>query len=412
MAADGVLLVMGSGHQQYREYLLASAAEVAPVWLFDPQPPTWQQPYIQGSTVFDVFDPVEAVLRAKELAATTRILGVYCYHEGVISAAASVAAALELPGPTPAAVGNVRDKNATRELLTAAGFVQPRRALVRDLAEATAEAERIGFPLVAKPRGLGASQGVIKVGSAAELAAAVEISRSAVQAGMDNSGGVLLEEYLTGPEISIDAAVFEGEYLPYLVARKELGPEPFFEEQGHRIDAEDPFLRDAELLAMVAEAHRVLGWTHGMTHTEVKLTPRGPAIIEVNGRLGGDLIPYVGSLANGLDSGRISADVSLGVRPDLTPSRTGHTAIRFRYPPVDARVGTVRLPAADSVPGLVESVTLVGPGDELRLPPHGYVNRYGYLVARGESAEDCRKTLEQAVAATEFTFERLASPAA
>jgi biotin carboxylase len=402
---DGVILVLGSGHQQFREYLLAAAARRGAVWLFDPAEPTWQKPHITGATVLDVFDPEAAVAAARELVRDTPVRGVYCYHEAAIQAAARVAEELGVPGPAPAAVTAVRDKSVTRDLLTRAGIPQPAVALVATAAEADEAARRIGFPMVAKPRSLGASQGVVKVSAPDELAGALETARSATQAGMANHAEVLVEEYLAGPEVSIDAVVFEGDYLPYLVARKEIGGEPFFEETGHFVTAGDPLLADAELRAMLADAHRVLGWTHGITHTEVKLTAGGPVIVEVNGRLGGDLIPYLGLIAAGVDSGEVQADVSLGVRPGLDRSADATAAIRFLCPPESCTVRRVEIPAADPGAGLYETAALAGPGERLLMPPEGYVARYGYLVARAGSPEECRTILDRAEARVGFEYE-------
>jgi biotin carboxylase len=403
--ADSVLLVMGSGHQHFREYLLASAARTGPLWLFDPDEPTWQAPYVAGTTVLDVFDPECAVRAARQLAATTAVRGVYCYHEGVIVAAAHVCEALGLPGPSPQAVTAVRDKSVTRDRLTRAGLRQPRYAVVRDPEEAAQAAAVVGYPLVAKPRSLGASQGVVKVDYREQLAEALEISRSATQTGMTNHPEVLLEEYLTGPEISIDAAVHQGEYLPYLVAHKELGGEPYFEEAGHTVLGEEPLLADPALLEVLAQAHRAVGWTDGMTHTEVKLTPDGPVIVEINGRLGGDLIPHIGELANGIDSGAVAVAVSLGRRPDITPTAKHTVAIRFLCPPGSCTVTEVALPEPSPGSGLVESVALAGPGTRLLMPPEGYVARYGLLVARADSAEECRAVLDRAEAAAVFSWQ-------
>src|SRR5207248_3474465 len=113
-------------------------------------------------------------------------------------------------------------------------------------------------------------------------------------------GGAIIEGFADGPEISIDGAVFKGEYLPMFVARKSTGLPPFFEETGHIVDAADPLLRDEQLLAVLAKGHQALGIENGITHTEVRLTSRGPVIIEVNGRLGGDLIPFLGKVATGI----------------------------------------------------------------------------------------------------------------
>ncbi|MFG3340814.1 ATP-grasp domain-containing protein [Glycomyces sp. NPDC048151] len=396
-----LLLIMGTGHELFREYLLASAAEDGPpLWALDPAEPTWQAKYLAGHTVCDVFDPAAALAAVREVAAEHRVLGVFCWHEAAIQAASEAAAELGLPGPDPAAVRAVRDKSATRDALTEAGIPQPRFRVLRPGEDGTGAAAEIGFPLVVKPIALGASQGVIKVDKPGDLDTAVAAACRTQQAGMRNDGTLLLEQYLTGPEISVDAAVIDGEYLPYALARKQIGPEPYFEEMGHTVDPHDPLLDDPELTAMLAAAHDAVGWRHGSTHTEVKLTPEGPVLIEINGRLGGDLIPYLGQLANGIDSGRVGTRLALGERPDLAHGQDRHAAIRFLVPPVSATVDKIALPP--SRPGELETITLGRPGDELLMPPDGYIARYGCLIAMGANANECQAVLDRAEADTVF----------
>jgi len=400
-----VMLVLATGHQKFREYLLGGTSRYGvPLWVFDPEPPTWQRQYAAGVDVLDVFDPPTAVKAAQLLSRQRTVRGVYSYHEAAILAAACVAESLRLPGPTPEAVATVRDKYLTRDRLSAAGLRQPRYAVVHLGEDPAPAANKIGFPLVVKPRGLGASQGVVKAAEPDELATALATARAATQAGMTNDGSVLLEEYLTGPEISLDAAIFDGEYLPYILARKLVGDEPYFEEVGHTIDPRDPLLKDRDLIGMVAAAHEAVGWRHGSTHTEVKLTPTGPVLVEINGRLGGDLIPYIGQIATGVDSGVVAADVALGRRPDVTPTQQVHTAIRFLRPPVTAVIEQVELPRPGSVPGLVDAFQIAGPGDRLALPPEGYTPRYGCLITRGESTRECQATLDRAAAAARLEY--------
>jgi biotin carboxylase len=170
--------------------------------------------------------------------------------------------------------------------------VQPRFALVHDVTVARATAGAFGYPVVLKPRGMGASIGVVRVNGPDELDEAFRISEAAGHGGAPAyEGGVLVEEFLTGPEISVDGALRDGGYTPFCLAHKRIGPAPFMEEIGHLVDPADPLLTDPGLLEVLATAHRVLGVRDGITHTELKLTPRGPAIVEVNARLGGDLIP-------------------------------------------------------------------------------------------------------------------------
>jgi hypothetical protein len=246
-----VLLVLASGHQRFREYLLASAhAAGVPMWIFDPEAPTWQDRYAVGVEVLDVFDPATAVRAATALSRRRTVTGCLLLPRGRHRlAAAHVAEALGLPGPGTGAVAAVRDKHLTRQRLRAAGLRQPRFAVVRPDEDATA-GPRGRLPAGGQAPRPGRQPGRREGGPGpATSRRPWTAARTTVQAGMENDGSVLLEEYLSGPEISLDAAVFDGEYLPYVLARKRVGAEPYFEEIGHTVDARDPLLDDRELHA-------------------------------------------------------------------------------------------------------------------------------------------------------------------
>lgn len=350
---DGVVILVGSGQRAYREYLLAGAARRRPIWILDAADPTWQQEYVRGSTTVELLDrerlvpDTEGLIKAAEaVAAEHRVVGVFSYDETLVVTTALIAERLGLPGLTSQGADNCRNKHNTRQLLTAAGLPQPHFAYVTDADTALATADSFGYPVVLKPRGMGASIGVIRVDDAAGIRAAFEVADTASRGGnSDYEGGVLVEECVMGPEISIDGVVFDGEWTPLFLAHKEVGLAPYFEETGHVVSATDPLLADEELLRVLRSAHRELGIGYGITHTEVKLTTRGPVIIEVNARLGGDLIPYLGSLATGVEPGELAADVAAGVRPrgtrpspapwgsaSCTRRRTAPSA-RSTYPP-------------------------------------------------------------------------------
>jgi biotin carboxylase len=299
----------------------------------------------------------------------------------------------------PRTVENCRDKASTRRVLTEAGIPQPRSVAVAALEQARAEAAHTGFPVVFKPRGLGASQGVVLVRDSGEVEAAYEVASSASYPGVPSfENGVLVEEYMDGPEISVDGAVVDGRYAPMFLAHKELGPPPYFEETGHIVDPQDPLLADRDVIGMLAAAHTALGVERGMTHSELRLTDKGPRLIEINARLGGDLIPYLGMLATGVDPGRVAARVALGQEALLSPTRNDTVGIRFLSPDGDSRLRAITLPAACEVEGLLSAQTVADPGTVLRLPPRGYVARHSYVICRGNGLEECRERLARAAA--------------
>lgn len=417
---DGVVLLIGSGMQPYREYLLQGLARQSALWLIGEEPVTWQAPYIVGysavgalDTGRPVFDQHGFVEAARAVAAERKVAGVVTYDELLVTSAARVAESIGVRGLTVAGAENCRDKARTRAALTAAGLPQPRYALVHDLASASTAAEEIGYPVVAKPRGMGASVGVVRAEWAEDLAGAFAITERARRLGPPvYEDGVLIEELVDGPEISVDGAVSGGEYRPFCLARKQLGAPPCFEEVGHVVDAADPLLSDPELRAVLEDAHHALGVLDGITHTEVRLTSRGPVIIEVNARLGGDLIPYLGKLATGVDPGQVAAQAATGEAPSVEPAASRCAAVRFLYPPEDCRVVSVTLPDPSLVPGLLDAHVIAQPGDIVRLPPNAHLGRYAYFVAVADTPDACKAALDEATALTGMEYEPLGREAA
>lgn len=413
-STPGALLVIGSGLKLYREYLVRSVARRARenglrLVLINNLKPTWQHEYFDDITVVNVFDHALLAETARELATRYTVAGVLCWDEPLVMPAAELADEFGVPGLSIPGVHGCRDKHSCRVRLTAAGLPQPGFHLAVDLHDARAAVTRIGFPVVVKPRALGASMGVSLARDAGEFDAAYRVAHEASLVGDEPyRGGAIIEGFADGPEISIDAAVHKGEYLPMFIARKSTGMPPFFEETGHLVDSADPLLHDEELLRVLSEAHRVLGIENGITHTEVRLTARGPVIIEVNGRLGGDLIPFLGKTATGIDPGSVLFDVATGQRPDVAPTRSGVAGIRFGYPDHDCVVHSVEVPR--DAPGLVMASPMVEPGTTLRLPPGGYIARHSFVVAEADDTETCRQRLEHAATLVEVDAVEIEPP--
>ncbi|TDD69349.1 ATP-grasp domain-containing protein [Actinomadura rubrisoli] len=413
-ASKSVLLVIGSGLKLYREYLIRSASARAraaglELVLINNLRPTWQHEYFDDIRVVNVFDHDKLRAAAREVARTRTIAGVVCYDEPLVMPAAELAAEFGVPGLSIPGVHGCRDKRSTRSRLTAAGVLQPAFEMTDSLDQARSAARRIGYPVVVKPRALGASMGVVLAADEAALDDAYRVAHEASLIGDEEfRGGAIVEEYADGPEISVDAAVHKGEYLPMFLARKRTGQYPYFEETGHVVDADDPLLRDQELLTTLAHAHRVLEIEDGITHTEVRLTERGPLIIEINGRLGGDLIPFVGKIATGIDPGLVLVDAATGNRPDVAATRSGVAGIRFGYPAHDCVVHEVRVPA--EAPGLVTASRMVDPGTTLRLPPGGYIARHSFVVVEADDPATCDARLDAALARVEIDAEEIEPP--
>ncbi len=405
---DGYLVVVSSLGPSSRLPFFETVSTRYRIWLLiggagRSDEPSWELPFIAGHTTVDTLDADAVLAAVKQLSETAGILGMVCYDEARIEATAKAATALGLPTSPPDAVARCRDKHLTRQALAAAEVPQAESVSVRSLDEALAAARRIGYPVVLKPRNLAASFGVTRADSDADVSAAYTAARTTTlpEAPERYEDGVLVEEYLDGEEISVDSICFGGRVEPASVAHKRTGFAPNFEETGHRVNGADPLLSDETLRDVVIRAHRAVGIHTGVTHVELKLTSRGPRIIEINARLGGDLIPYLGKLAGGPDLELAAADIACGAVPDLSRRAPKTAAIRFYYPEADVRVAEVRFQES-LLPANVERATpLADPGQEVRLPPRGsaWESRLAQVVVVDDNEAAALAALDEAAKA-------------
>ncbi|WP_436536173.1 ATP-grasp domain-containing protein [Actinoplanes sp. HUAS TT8] len=404
------LLIVTPGKRNFREYLLRSVATQYRVHLLHHAEPSWERQYLDDWTVVDDLtdEPAVEALMAK-VAEADPFDGVLCWDESWIMLAARLARTFGLPGGDVEAINRCRDKHLTREALSAEGVPQPRSAAVTRVDEAVRVAAEFGYPVVVKPRALAGSLGVVKVASEAETRASFAFARasqSLIPEMPQQDASTLIEEYIDGPEISIDAAVVNGEVHVLCIARKQVGFEPHFEETGHVVDGHDPLLTDPVVIGVLRDTHAALGFRHGITHTELRLDRRGPQVIEVNARIGGDLIPYLGLRSGGPDVGLVAAAVACGRAPLPGPSGERRVAaIRYFYPPHDATVidevtfDGARLPAA-----IDRAEALAAHGDVKSPPPNGLmVGRVALAVAVAGSHQECAAALDRAGAALTVT---------
>ncbi|MFJ6215506.1 ATP-grasp domain-containing protein [Streptomyces sp. NPDC092296] len=392
------VVIVGTGGRAYREYALADAAAHCRVSTVNDTPAGWELPYLVEHRVTDTQD-VDALTRAvaEVLDGDSGPAGLLTWSEVLLERTAETAARLGLPHLTPEAVRNCRDKLRTRRLLEQAGLPSARYAVAHGLDEAREAAARIGYPVVVKPRALAGSSGVVLAGTPSELAEVHRHAREAAFTGLDPLDGLLIEEYLDGPEISLDSVVVAGEVHCVNLARKRLGYPPFFEEIGHLVS---PWRQEAwadELIDTVTRVHAALGVTAGVTHAELRLTRHGPRLVELNGRLGGDYIPLLGRLATGIDLTTAAVDASLGVLPALRPTRERCAEVRFLYPERDGTVRRLDVSGAREVPGVERVVALAEAGQQLLLPPRGVVPRLAAVIATGGDAAACDSALDEAM---------------
>nr|AGS49875.1 cysteine synthase [uncultured bacterium esnapd18] len=328
------------------------------------------------------------------------LAGVTTTSEFYVAAVAELTRWLGLPGNPVDAVTTCRDKSLLRGRLADAGVRQPRFAAVRSPEDAVTAAAVVGLPCVVKPADDSGSNNVLLCATAEEVrdhAAAVLAVTENVR-GQTMSGVVLVEQYLDGPEYSVEAFSQDGEIRWVGVTAKTSGRPPYFVEDRHLFPAPIPKAQRDVVVETVAAALAATGIRNGATHTEVRVTAAGPAVVEINPRPAGGMIPEAIRLATGLDVLRLQLDAAVGRALDVTAEDWGTAGIQF----ITAdRAGVLTsidgLPEALAVPGVDRVVVTARPGQRVRLPRNAY-DRLGYVIARTGSATETVAVLDAALA--------------
>lgn len=185
---------------------------------------------------------------------------------------------------------------------------------------------------ILKPSRNSGSRGIAKVSRDMDKADFVKAYDIALNESRDKS--VLLEQFIEGPEFSIEIIVWNGKVNVLTVTDKKTTGAPHFVELGHNqpscFSAEEVEILKAAAVAGV----KALGVNNCACHAEAKLMDGKAYLMEIGARLGGDFISTeLTHLSTGIDMVAAAINVALGVEPDLNPKEESKgVCIRYFCP--------------------------------------------------------------------------------
>ena len=336
----------------------------------------------------DCDDVVGSAESMADLAARTPVDAIVATDDAGVELAAAAAQRIGLPHSPPDAVAATVDKILLRRHLDATEINQPGYAVVGPGDDARATMETMGGPVVVKPATLSASRGVIRVDDPRDVESVVDRVRTIQRDhGVDRDRPLLIERFVPGTEIAVEASVWDGRFQVLAVFDK---PEPldgpYFEETIYVTPSREPHVEEAvELVRRTTEA---LGLTHGPIHAEVRIHDGRPVLIEIAARSIGGLCGRAlrfGLMGSSLETLILAQALGIDASPHRQPGAAGVLMVPIpNRGLLEGFEGVEETLAIEGITGF-EPATHIG--DQVAPPPED--GRYlGFVFARAKAPED------------------------
>jgi len=329
------------------------------------------------------------------------IAGVVYWKDREIELAHRLTNKLGLVGNSLDSVLCVRNKVQTRKMIDEVGDFNPKYAVIEKENDIINASKTIKTPCLLKPAGNSGSRGIVKVTNQAELDTAYRLYTERNDPAAGEMYGYyreqfLMEEELQGTEHSIAGLVANGKVYITAITDKKFDRKLLMQYMGivPSLLPHETQQKLAEMANQVITATKML-W--GGFHLDVMLTTEGAKIMEVGGRLGGELInSYLIPLAySGFSPYDAFINISQGKIPSIEPMGyvqrpSMQAAALIIIPPSTGLINKVNgLYAVSKHPAVRLVHQRLGPGCRTYLPQERFKQfEIAYLVFQCPLEED------------------------
>lgn len=353
----------------------------------------------------DLNQPEQALQIILDSALQTPFAGILGSDDVTIEIAARAAEILKLPHNPASATQFTHRKDLARSYLKDAGVNIPwhqKIAIDTDI-----QSLELPYPAVIKPLNLSASRGVIRANSNEEFKAALKKIIPVIQDTYDEEAKkfVLVEQYIDGVEIALEALLHENELTTLAVFDK---PDPltgpYFEETYYITPSR---LHKNILEAcqqQVLEACRSLGLRTGPVHAELRIDKQNkPWILEVAARtIGGDCSRSLKPSAEySLEELVISYAIGEPIKPEPQQHSSGVLMIPVPKAGILKRVEGIM--EAQKVPFITSLTIDIPVGQEVQSLPEAS-SYLGFIFAEADTPEQVENALRSAHKKLEFVI--------
>jgi biotin carboxylase len=329
---------------------------------------------------------------ALELKRKGRLDGVFTAGTDFSASVAWVAEQAGLPGLAFETAMRATDKSLMRAAFAQAGVPSPRYVAVETSSLGSRAVDELPLPVVVKPVDNMGARGTRRIDDRAELKTAIEEALS-----LSRSGKAIVEEYVEGPEFSIDAIVEAGRIALCGIADRDIRFPPFFIEMGHTMPTDSAGETVAALRSAFEAGVRAIGIDNGAAKGDVKMSARGPVIGEIAARLsGGYMSGWTYPYASGVLPTAAALNLAVGLPAGELAPRWNLVSAERAFISIPGRVERVHgFEASCILPYVRDGFLRARPGDVVSFPRNN-VEKCGNFISQAPERELASRAAEEA----------------
>ncbi|UTR13427.1 ATP-grasp domain-containing protein [Salipaludibacillus sp. LMS25] len=360
------------------------------------------------TNTFDKQTATETVLKYNH---KHKISGVLTWSDKDVELVAYLANELGVPGTSLDSARNARSKYLMREAWNSDPELSPRYKKVTTINELYDAADVLSYPLIFKPVGASGSKSIIKIDSKKELEPAYEQMIRNTNPERDKIYSYfpfeyILEEYLDGPEVTVDGLVQNGEIYIVGVIDKHITLEHSLEYFAI-FPSNKPQEVVSEIEAKAEQAVKLLGLDNTAFHLECRVTKNGVRIIECAARPGGGYIAsHLITMATGYSFQEQVIRMAIGEKVNFANLRNykQHAGMIILLPEQKGSIeqidGLIQALEVNNIQQFIQTKQI---GDYVNIPPEDFASYYGVFIGKADNAKELEKSLFKASQTIKFT---------